>query len=90
MELVVLSVCIWGSSACSDAGTAYYSQSLEAQRIANEAQHAVEHKVGKENAAVLGSMVGVMVLKRGTINMQRHLNLIVESNSAQLQLHFEQ
>jgi len=88
-EAIVMFICIAGSSSCGEAGKAYYSQSLEAQRIANEAKESIEHKIGKEQAAIIGSMLGVMVLKRGVINMQRNLNLVMESDSAQLQLHFE-
>jgi len=88
MEIVVLSICILGS-ACDYASRAYYAQSVDAQRIANEAQVAIEHKMGAENAAIVGSMFGVMVLRKGTINMQRHLNLLIDERSMQLQAHWE-
>lgn len=85
----MLFICVVGSSSCGEAITKYYEYNIDLQQWTNKKQYEIEQAVGKENIAVVGSMVGVMALKKGKINMQRHLNLILDTNSALFQLHWE-
>lgn len=92
LEALVLSVCITGNgNGCGNISKAYYNQSLEAQRLAREIQIEAEKDIGKENLALLGTVSGLIFIKKGTINIDNHLNFVILSNTgAIIQLHFEQ
>ena len=89
-ETIVFLICVAGNSGCGQATSAYYNYNVYAQRWAKTIQYNAEEKYGKQNLSVLGTAFGLAFVKKGTLNLHSHVNLVIDDSSAQIQLHWEQ
>lgn len=90
IEPIVIFICIAGTAGCGSAATAYYDYNTYAQRWLKTMQYDVEQKYGKENIALVGTTMGLMFVRKGTVTIHKHINLVVDDNSAQIQLRWDQ
>lgn len=74
LEILVITICI-AQANCSDATRAYYAGNKELQQIAGNAQHIAESYVGKETLSLFGTIVGVAMVKNGSVPIARNLTL---------------
>lgn len=89
IESIVMFICIAGSASCGEAANAYYGQNIELQQWASREQVIIEKRIGKDALAVAGGVAGVFFVKKGIVNMHKHLNLVIDPSSAQLKFHWD-
>lgn len=90
VEGIVLFICLTGNAGCGEATTAYYDYNTYAQRWVKTMQYNAEEKYGKQNLVMAGTALGLVFVRKGTINLHNHVNLVVDDSSAQIQLHWDQ
>lgn len=87
IEALVLAVCVSGKG-CNEATSAYYNYNLDLQDWAKMKQYQIESKFGKSNLTVIGTTAGIIFIRKGSIPVSNHVNLVVDTG-ATVQLHWE-
>jgi hypothetical protein len=88
LELLIIGVCLNGTG-CNETASAYYAYNKDLRDLASNIERKANAEFGKENLAIVGTMAGLVFVKKGTVVLQRNVNLIANTNQAVLQYHME-
>lgn len=77
LEALVFAVCISGGQGCAEATQSYYTYNVDLQKWAKEKQRVIENKVGKGNITLIGTGLGLVFVRKGSIPMGNNLHLVI-------------